>query len=167
MESSDFVELLRHVFEHSPWVVEAAAEKRPFVSIQALQATFESVLYGASEAHQVDLIRAHPDLAAKLDTLPKLTEFSQQEQAKAGFAALPEATLEAMRESLGTYRKRFGHPFILCVTEYTAEQVLPILDARLEASPEAERLACLYQIARIGWHRICSLISSAESSTMH
>ena len=158
MDATAFVEQLSQVFEHSPWVVEAASEQRPFTHVKALQATFESSLYGASVEMQLKIIRAHPDLAAKLDTLPKLTQFSQQEQTKAGFAGLPTTTLNAMRESLHSYRERFGHPFILCVTEHSAADVLPILNARLNASPDSERLACLFQIARIGWHRICSII---------
>ncbi|MEM7791636.1 MAG: 2-oxo-4-hydroxy-4-carboxy-5-ureidoimidazoline decarboxylase [Verrucomicrobiota bacterium] len=152
-----FLEQLRHVFEHSPWVVEAAASERPFYSLKALQATFEKILYAAPVEQQLALIRAHPDLAAKLNQLPKLTDFSQAEQSKAGFSSLPEATLERMRVLLKAYRERFGHPFILCVTEHPAADVLPILEVRVEATAEAERLACLFQIARIGWHRICSL----------
>lgn len=152
-----FLERLHYVFEHSPWVVEAAASERPFSSLKALQTTFEKILYAAPVEQQLALIRAHPDLAAKLDQLPKLTDFSQAEQSKAGFAGLPEATLDQMRALLKAYRERFGYPFILCVTEHPAEDVLPILEVRVEATVEAERLACLFQIARIGWHRICSL----------
>lgn len=159
MELSEGVAYLRHVYEHSSWVVEAAMMARPFSSIKALQATCEKVLYGASRESQVDLIRAHPDLAAKLEEIQALTDFSQQEQARAGFAALPESTLDALREALAAYREKFGHPFILCVTEHSASDVLPILQARLGSSADAERMACLFQIARIGWHRICSLIT--------
>ena len=75
------------------------------------------------------LIQAHPDLAAKLDQLPHLTEFSQSEQSKAGFAKLAPAEIDELRAELMSYRLRFGHPFILCVTEHSAEGVLPILKA--------------------------------------
>ncbi len=155
-----FVAALAEVYEHSPWVVEAVVAMRPFTSLAALQAACEAVLYAADEATQVALIRAHPDLAAKLEQIQALTDFSQKEQARAGFAALPEATLETMRAALADYRERFGHPFILCVTEHPAGEVLPILQVRLNGTPAAERQACLFQIARIGWHRICSLVSA-------
>ena len=160
LEPEAFVAALREVFEHSPWVIHAAAEARPFTHIKALMAACESALYAADEASQIDLIRAHPDLAAKLDQLAKLTDFSQTEQTRAGFAALPEPVLDEMRVELAAYRERFGHPFILCVTEHPAADVLPILKQRGLADPVAERLACLFQIARIGWHRICSLIEN-------
>lgn len=155
-----FVAALAEVYEHSPWVVEAVAAVRPFTSLAALQAACEGVLYAADEATQVALIRGHPDLAAKLEQIQALTEFSQKEQTRAGFAALPETMLQAMRVALVSYRERFGHPFILCVTEVPAAEVLPILEVRLNATPAAERQACLFQIARIGWHRICSLVTA-------
>lgn len=158
MSVEDFVSALGHIYEHSPWVVEKAAEMRPFPNMKVLQAACDAALFGAEESVQVELIQAHPDLAAKLDTLPKLTDFSQAEQKRAGFAALSEDVLDQMREALGAYREKFDHPFILCVTEHPAEDVLPLLALRLGANPDAERLACLYQIARIGWHRLVSLI---------
>lgn len=158
MEISDFVHALSEVYEHSPWVIEAAAAARPVDTLETLQVACEAALYGASVEKQVELIQAHPDLAAKLDQLPKLTDFSQAEQSRAGFSALSPDVLSEMRDALVAYRERYGHPFILCVTEHPAEAVLPILRIRCAATPDAERLACLSQIARIGWHRICKLI---------
>lgn len=158
MTAASCLHALSQVYEHSPWVIEKALEARPFSHIKVLQAACEGALYAAPVERQIELIRAHPDLAAKLDQLPKLTDFSQAEQKRAGFAALSEETLASMRMALAEYRERFGHPFILCVTEHPAEDVLPLLQLRVTCSPDAERVACLTQIARIGWHRICSLI---------
>lgn len=156
--TEDFVAYLSALFEHSPWVVEAAAASRPFATTKALQAACESALYAASPEVQLELIRAHPDLAAKLDQLSGLTDFSRQEQDRAGFMQLEASELERLRAGLAAYRERFGHPFILCVSEHPASDVLPILEVRRQADPAAERLACLFQIARIGWHRICSVV---------
>ncbi|NBB78591.1 MAG: 2-oxo-4-hydroxy-4-carboxy-5-ureidoimidazoline decarboxylase [Verrucomicrobia bacterium] len=158
--ATEFVAHLSQIFEHSPWVVEAAAEARPFATIKALQAACENALYAASPDVQGALIRAHPDLAAKLDQLSELTEFSRREQDRAGFMRLDPETLTALRSKLTEYRERFGHPFILCVSEHAAGDVLPILEVRVRAEPEAERLACLFQIARIGWHRICTVVEA-------
>ncbi|MEO0509256.1 MAG: 2-oxo-4-hydroxy-4-carboxy-5-ureidoimidazoline decarboxylase [Verrucomicrobiota bacterium] len=161
LSASEFVSTLEQVYEHSPWVVEAVAGARPFANLKVLQAACESALYGADPEIQMELIKAHPDLAAKLDQLPKLTDFSQAEQRRAGFAALAPEVLERMRVALAVYRERFGHPFILCVTEHPAEDVLPLLELRCQSTADAERLACLYQIARIGWYRINGLVREA------
>ncbi|MGJ8640220.1 MAG: 2-oxo-4-hydroxy-4-carboxy-5-ureidoimidazoline decarboxylase [Opitutaceae bacterium] len=159
-ELPDFVEALSTVYEHSPWVIADAAKLKPFGTVKALQTACETVLYGASVEKQIALIQAHPDLAVKLDQLPKLTDFSQAEQSRAGFAALPSESLDELRVSLEAYREQFGHPFILCVTEHPATDVLSIVQMRLQADADAERIACCCQIARIGWHRLCSIVET-------
>ena len=159
MQDDEWITLLGKLYEHSPWVVEEAIMSRPFSDKKALQAHFESIIFGADEEMQSQLITAHPDLAAKMDELAKLTDFSQSEQTRAGFSALPRDTFNTLREALSNYRERFGHPFILCVSDHSASETLPILQQRLQASPRSERLACLAQIARIGWHRLDTIVS--------
>ncbi|HCR29844.1 MAG TPA: 2-oxo-4-hydroxy-4-carboxy-5-ureidoimidazoline decarboxylase [Opitutae bacterium] len=159
MQDDEWITLLGKLYEHSPWVVEEAVKGRPFSDKKALQARFESVIFGAEEEMQSQLITAHPDLAAKMDELAKLTDFSQSEQTRAGFSSLPRDTFNTLRETLANYRQRFGHPFILCVSDHSASETLPILQQRLQASPRSERLACLAQIARIGWHRLDAIVS--------
>ena len=159
MQDDEWITLLGKLYEHSPWVVEEAIKRRPFSDKKALQACFESIIFGAEEEMQSQLITAHPDLAAKMDELATLTVFSQSEQTRAGFSALPRDTFNTLREALSNYRERFGHPFILCVSDHSASETLPILQQRLQASPRSERLACLAQIARIGWHRLDTIVS--------
>ena len=155
----EWIALMGKLYEHSPWVVEEAVKGSPFSDRKALQARFESVIFGAEEEMQSQLITAHPDLAAKMDELAELTDFSQSEQKRAGFSALPRDTFNTLRETLSNYRERFGHPFILCVSDHRASETLPILKQRLQASPRSEHLACLAQIARIGWHRLDTIVS--------
>lgn len=159
MQDDEWISLLGKLYEHSPWVVEEAVKGSPFPDKKALQARFESIIFGAEEEPQSQLITAHPDLAAKMDELAKLTDFSQSEQSRAGFSALPQEVFDNLRERLSDYREKFGHPFILCVSDHSASETLPILLQRLQASPRSERLACLAQIARIGWHRLDTLVS--------
>ncbi|MDQ8205467.1 2-oxo-4-hydroxy-4-carboxy-5-ureidoimidazoline decarboxylase [Pelagicoccus sp. SDUM812003] len=151
---------LGELYEYSPWVVEESCGRRPFASLKAMQATLESIIYGATQAEQLSLLRAHPDLAAKIEQVASLTEFSRGEQTRAGFAELPAAQLKELRFKLEAYRERFAHPFILCVSEHNASETLPILGARLEASIDSERIACLAQVARIGWHRLSKLVTT-------
>jgi len=160
MSQDAFAAALGEVYEHSAWIPAGAFALRPFHRRHALQAACEATLFAASSAAQTDLIRAHPDLATKLDALSGLTEFSRSEQDQAGFLNLPPPALRQLRLALNDYRERFGHPFILCVAEHQAEDVLPILKVRTHGEPRSERLACIFQIARIGWHRLCKLISS-------
>ena len=157
-DNAKFSSLLSGVYEHSPWVIEKVANYRPFNTIEALHHSCISSIKDASSDAQLSLIRAHPDLAAKLDQLQNLTEFSQYEQSKAGFASLPFDVIEELRKELVSYRQHFKHPFILCLAEHSAVDVLPILKTRLLSELNAERTTCLFQITRIGWHRLCSIV---------
>ena len=160
MDTAAFTKVLFGVYEHSPWVIAEAARYRPFSSLKELQASCEAAIDRAPHEAQLSLIQAHPDLAAKLDQLPHLTEFSQSEQSKAGFAKLTPAEIDELRAELMSYRLRFGHPFILCVKEHSAGDVLPILKRRMQSEPNAEKCNCLSQITRIGWHRLCSILEN-------
>ena len=60
-----FVAALGGIFEHSPWVAEAAWPAAPFDSADALHAAMVAAVRAAPPDRQLALIRAHPDLAGK------------------------------------------------------------------------------------------------------
>jgi len=161
---ADYLALLESLYEYSPWIVERSASSRPFLSIAQMQARFESIILGAAPEEQRSLLVSHPDLAAKIEQLDGLTDFSRAEQSRAGFASLPKPVLDELRRTLSAYRDRFGHPFILCVSDHEARETLPILRARIDATPETERQICLFQVTRIGWHRLQQLVSAPPSA---
>ena len=79
-----FVETLRGIYEHSPWIPAAAAAMRPFASIAALKQALQAAVQAGSEAQQLALLRAHPELAGKAALAGELTAESTGEQAASG-----------------------------------------------------------------------------------
>src|SRR5262245_17970292 len=71
---ADFLAALGAIFEHSPWVAEAAADARPFATLAELYDRLSDGLLRANEAHQIAVIRAHPDLAGKAARAGTLTK---------------------------------------------------------------------------------------------
>ena len=69
----DFVAGLVNVFEHSPWIAEQVAMKRPFAGVVALFAAMREVVNRAPPELRLALIRAHPDLADKTQRAAGLT----------------------------------------------------------------------------------------------
>ena len=59
-EKADFIARYGALFEHSPWVVERAAERLPF---DDLHAGLMQTVHDATRDEQLALIRAHPELA--------------------------------------------------------------------------------------------------------
>ena len=58
--------LLDGLYEHSPWIAEAALAQRPFRSLAQIKYAMAQVLDKAPVQAKLDLIRAHPELALSL-----------------------------------------------------------------------------------------------------
>jgi 2-oxo-4-hydroxy-4-carboxy-5-ureidoimidazoline decarboxylase len=158
LEAAAFVDRLGGVFEHSPWVAEAVQSQRPFESIDALHSAMCAVVAGSSQAAQLALIRAHPELAGRAAIRGELTDASRDEQAGAGLdrcSAQEFAELHALNDA---YHARFDFPFILAVRGHTRHSILASMRARLDNTPAAEMAEALRQIERIAALRLLSMI---------
>jgi N-carbamoyl-L-amino-acid hydrolase len=60
---AEAVALLDGIYEHSPWVAEAALPARPFRSLQHLKHAMSRAVAEATPERQMTLIREHPELA--------------------------------------------------------------------------------------------------------
>lgn len=144
-----FVERFGHVAEHSPWVAEEAFSLGPFADRDALAEAFGAVIREAPAARQLDLIRAHPDLAGRAAQAGELTADSAGEQASAGLDRLTPADLARVTALNAEYRERFGFPFVICVRGRSVAEILSAWQERLAAGPDDERAAAIEEIAAI------------------
>jgi N-carbamoyl-L-amino-acid hydrolase len=69
----EFGRLLAGTYEHSPWIVERAAARRPFRNLAQLKRALVEVVREAGHEAQLQLIRAHPELAGKAMVSSTLT----------------------------------------------------------------------------------------------
>ena len=145
----DFLARFGDVAEHSPWVAERAEAARPFADLEAMVRAFHDALDGSSEAEQVALLRAHPDLAGRAARAGALTADSRREQAGAGLDSLSEDEFARLHELNDAYKARFGFPFILAVKGATKAQVLASFEARLNNTRDEELATALGQVKRI------------------
>lgn len=96
LDTAAFVARYRALFEHSPWVVERAARRRPFDDVFG---GLMQVVYDASPDDQLALIRAHPELAGKAAIDRTLTAASAAEQASAGLTGSTKTNSTAFTHS--------------------------------------------------------------------
>lgn len=156
---ADFCAALGGVWEHSPWIVEAAALRRPFAHRAALAEAMAVIVAEAGEARQLDLLRAHPDLAGKLARSRALTAESTREQASAGLDQLTEDEFAAFTAWNEAYRARFGFPFIICVRENTKESIRAAFPARLRNDRAVELSTALAEVHKIAAYRLLDAVS--------
>ncbi|HEV7176470.1 MAG TPA: 2-oxo-4-hydroxy-4-carboxy-5-ureidoimidazoline decarboxylase, partial [Solirubrobacteraceae bacterium] len=150
------------LFEHSPWVAEAAWRKQPFRTVAELEAALETAMQEAPRERQLELLRAHPELAGREAQERKLTRESTHEQASAGLDRLSADELEALRRLNRSYRERFGFPLIVCVREHTKDSIIAWGDARLANSREQELAVALGEVAKIARLRLADLLGGAS-----
>jgi 2-oxo-4-hydroxy-4-carboxy-5-ureidoimidazoline decarboxylase len=158
LERDRFVALFGGVFEHAPWVAEAAYEAGPFASLEALHAAMVDAMRRAPRERQLALIRAHPDLAGRAAIAGTLTAASSAEQASAGLDQCTPAEFERFRDLNDKYKEKFGFPFIMAVKGRTRQEILGAFEQRLDRSSETEFEEALNQIARIARLRLAGLI---------
>jgi len=148
LSDETFVLRFGGIFEHSPWVAEAAATLRPFDSLEALHSTMCDAVRASGVERQVALIAAHPDLVGNA----VLTAESTREQAAAGLGSLSADEVHIFRTSNASYRTKFDFPFVICARNNKKETILEAFPRRLQNSREEEiqnALAEIYQIARL------------------
>lgn len=155
-----FVAALSGIFEHSPWVAEAAAGQRPYASIEVLHRTMSGAVETAGEAKQLALINAHPELAGKAAVRGELTEESTREQSGAGLNQCTQEEFDKLQSLNRAYREKFGFPFILAVRGYDRHGIIANFESRVNNSRADEMRASLDQIYRIARFRLDELIDA-------
>jgi OHCU decarboxylase len=158
MDEDAFVAALGGLFEHSPWVARDACGRRPFASVDDLHGALEAAMRAAPRARQVELIRAHPELAGREARAGELTAASAGEQARAGLDRLSAREVRALSELNRDYRERFGFPLVVCVREHTKDSILAWGRERVAHAPDAEVGIALGEIAKIAGLRLRDMV---------
>jgi OHCU decarboxylase len=154
LDRAAFVALLGPAFEAAPWVAEDVFERRPYVSLDDLDAKLRATVAAAPADRRLALVRAHPDLAGRAAIAGDLGSHSTREQAAAGLDRLTPAEYERFQELNAAYRERFGFPFVICAREHDKDSILAAFEQRLAADPADELDTALDQVVRIARLRI-------------
>ena len=156
---AEALQMLDGLYEHSPWIAEAALQLRPFRSLAQLKYAMVQVLNGAGMERQLELIRAHPELAGKAMVAQALTAASTNEQSQAGLTHCTPEEFARIQQLNADYNARFGFPFILAVrgprgTGLARQEIIATFARRLSNHPDFERAEALRNIHRIAEIRL-------------
>ena len=166
-DRAGFIAAVGDIFEHSPWIAEQAAAARPFPTLADLFAAMQTVVREVGAKRQLELIKAHPDLAGKAARAGALTADSTAEQTSAGLDRLGEEDYARFNRLNDAYRSRFGIPFIVCVRRHTKGSILRQFELRLMNDANAEREAALTEIFRIVALRLDQRIAAPDRLPVH
>ena len=153
-----FVAALGEIFEHSPWVAQAAAARRPFPTVAALHDAMVEAVRAAPADRKLAFLQAHPELGSKLGRTPVLTQASRDEQGNLGLDRLSDEEFERFNQLNGLYRKKFGFPFIICVGRHTRDSILRQFERRVHNQEDAEFSNAINEIGLITRLRLVALV---------
>jgi OHCU decarboxylase len=163
-EQAAFVTRYGGIYEHSPWVAEEAARILDAgADLLTIGRVMADCVDNASTEQQLELMRAHPDLAGKAAIAATLTEASTSEQASAGLDRCTPAEFEKFQSLNTAYRRKFGFPFIMAVRDSTRADILAAFAARLNHATSVEFETALQEIHRIAALRLDALADPADT----
>jgi len=152
-----FIERFGGVYEHSPWIAAHAWDQglgAEHDTVDILAATLADIVDQASQQQQLDLIRAHPDLAGKAAKAGELTQASSQEQSGAGIDQCNTEEFARFETFNRAYRVKFEFPFIMAVKGADRHQILTAFERRLPNRYTQEFTEALTQIHKIARFRL-------------
>ncbi|WP_427913676.1 2-oxo-4-hydroxy-4-carboxy-5-ureidoimidazoline decarboxylase [Ramlibacter sp. MMS24-I3-19] len=151
--------LLDGLYEHSPWIAQAALAQRPFKSLADLKHAMARAVHDGGQERQLALLRAHPELAGKAMVAKALTAESTNEQGKAGLTDCTPGEFAKIQQLNADYNARFGFPFILAVrgprgAGLSRTEIIETFERRLANPVDYERDECLRNVHRIAEIRL-------------
>ena len=162
LSEADFTAALADIYEHSPWVAQQAAKRRPFATLAALHEAMVAAVRAAPAEARLTLVKAHPDLAGKAARAGNLTADSTNEQTSVGLDRLSEAEFARFHKLNDAYQGKFGIPFIVCVRRHTKDSILREFERRLTHASAGELDTALTEIFRIGALRLDQRVSAGD-----
>ena len=160
MSAEEFVKRFGGIYEHSPWVAEeAAAIVGEHFETDVVAAVMADCVDNASAERQLELIRAHPDLAGKASIAGELTEDSGAEQASAGLDRCSPEEYRRFQVLNDRYHARFGFPFVMAVRGSSRSDILAAFEARLNNGHDEEFETALAEIHKIARMRLDAMES--------
>ena len=162
MTGEDFVLRYGGIYEHSPWVAERVIlfveDATP--DTELLVRLMADCVDNASVDTQLELIRAHPDLAGKAQVAGELTADSTEEQSRAGLDQCTADEFEKFQSLNTLYKEKFGFPFIMAVRESNRSQILDAFANRLDNDYSEEFETALQEIHKIARLRLTAMEDS-------
>jgi OHCU decarboxylase len=134
---------------------------RPLHSVDDLLAKADSVWWSLNQEDWLEAFRAHPKIGeqkAAAAQSEQARNWAKREQS--GIESVAAETRAALAAGNQEYEERFGFIFIVCATGKSSEEMLAILNSRLQSDPEDELPVAAEEQRKITRLRLEKLLES-------
>lgn len=125
------------------------AKSQPFENAESLFDHAERIWWSLDASDWLEAFRAHP----------KIGEANTPEQA--GIKSADPLTREALSRVNEEYLAKFGYIFIVCATGKSGEEMLSLLQSRMQNDPDEELRIAASEQSKITRLRLVKLITSS------
>jgi len=137
----------------------AVVAHRPYADLAAVIAVSDPVVAELSWADVQEALAAHPRIGDR-PTVAATTEKRWSQGEQAGVADADQEVLTALADGNAAYESRFGHVYLVCASGKSAEELLGILQDRLDNDPAQEQDVVRGELAAITRLRLGKLFTS-------
>ncbi|MGO9641101.1 MAG: 2-oxo-4-hydroxy-4-carboxy-5-ureidoimidazoline decarboxylase [Candidatus Acidiferrales bacterium] len=142
------------------WAREMAS-RRPSSDLAHLCEVADQAWWSLDRADWLEAVRAHPKIGERAANGEAIARrWAEREQAAARLTSENVAALLAAQNL--AYEKKFGYIFLVDATGKSSEEMLAILDRRIQNEPEAEVREAAEQQRRITRRRLEKLLSETQ-----
>jgi allantoicase len=137
------------------------AEQRPFESLDELAETADRLWWNLDRQDWLEAFRSHPKIGEQ-KAARSLDEAAQRwsEEEQSGTRDAAHETLDALAAANRAYEQKFGHIFIVCATGKSTEQMLALLNERLQHDSDTELRVAVEEQRRITHLRLRKLLNA-------
>ena len=161
LDQYKFFEIFDNIFEHSDFITKIVEKKRPFKSKEEVIDYFIQTFDSLNKDIKINIIKSHPDLGDKLKIKKGLTNFSQDEQAKAGLAECTDDEFNEFHKLNNSFKIKFNIPFIFAIRDKTKTEIFEEFKSRLKSDNIQQELdKSLNQVKKIASLRINEIITN-------
>ena len=138
---------------------EEVEQSRPFASVEQLIARANEVWWTLQPSDWLEAFRSHPKIGERKPAgavSPQSQQWSSQEQQSVQHAA--SGTIDRLARLNADYEQKFGFIFIVCATGKSSDEILALLESRIENDPAAELRIAAAEQAKITDLRLRKLL---------
>ena len=156
LPKSEFIKVFGNIFESSSWISEELYKFKPFISFEDLSAKILDIFENTTKKNQIEILRAHPDLADKTK-IRSLTTDSKNEQNSANLDKCAPDEFNEFKNLNFKYKKKFGFPFIFAVKDKSRLEILTSFRKRISYDINVEFEEAKKQVKKIASLRLMEI----------
>jgi OHCU decarboxylase len=141
---------------------DAVEQGRPYRKLEELLARANEIWWSLTASDWLEAFRSHPKIGEKKAAQPVAAQSQQwSAQEQRGVQDVTPDTADKLARLNREYEEKFGFIFIVCATGKSSDEILALLEARIQNEPATELRMAAAEQAKITELRLRKLLENS------